>query len=87
MVDFFKVSTKSVKREVVEIYPKFIIKNPSDDLMIRGGDFYAVWLEDQGVWSTSEQDVIRLIDKELDRYFEEYHHNCQTYVGCRVRHD
>ncbi len=36
--------------------------------MIRGRDFYAVWLEEQGLWSTNEQDVIELIDRELDNY-------------------
>ena len=39
--------------------------------MIRGGDFYAIWLEDKGLWSTSEQDVIRLVDHELDKFVEE----------------
>lgn len=36
--------------------------------MIRGGDFYAVWLEDRGLWSTDKQDAIQLIDAELDKY-------------------
>ena len=67
MFDFLMISTRSTKRGVIEIYPKFIIKN-SSDLMIRGGDFYAVWLEDRGLWSTDEQDVVRYIDRELDIY-------------------
>ena len=36
--------------------------------MIRGGDFYAVWMEKKGLWSTDEQDVVRLVDKELKQY-------------------
>ena len=40
--------------------------------MIRGGDFYAIWLEDKGVWSTDEQDALRLIDQELDKYADEH---------------
>lgn len=36
--------------------------------MIRGGDFYAIWLEDRGMWSTDEQDVLDRIDYELDKY-------------------
>ena len=40
MIDFMVISTRSTKRGVIEIYPKFIIKK-STDLMIRGGDFYA----------------------------------------------
>lgn len=74
MIDFLMIST-STKRGVIEIYPKFIIKK-SSDLMIRGGDFYAIWLEDRGLWSTDEQDALQLIDRELDRYAEE---NCKNF--------
>lgn len=70
MVDFLLVATRSAKKDVVEIYPKFIIKK-SSDLMIRGGDFYAIWMEERGLWSTDEQDALRLIDKELDIFYEE----------------
>jgi len=70
MIDFLLISTRSTKRGVIEIYPKFIIKK-SHDLMIRGGDFYAIWIEERGLWSTDEQDALQLIDRELDRYAEE----------------
>ena len=39
--------------------------------MIRGGDFYAIWMEERGLWSTDEQDALQLIDKELDAYAKE----------------
>lgn len=71
MVDFFIIATRMTKSGVVEIYPKFLIKK-STDLMIRGGDFYAIWLENECRWSTDEQDAIHLIDNELDRFAEEY---------------
>lgn len=70
MLDFMTISTRATKKGIVEIYPKFIIKK-SSDLMIRGGDFYAVWLEEKGLWSTEEQDALMLIDKELDKYADE----------------
>lgn len=70
MLDFLMIATRSGKRGVIEIYPKFIIKK-SNDLMIRGGDFYAIWIEERGLWSTDEQDAVDLIDRELDRYTEE----------------
>ena len=73
MVDFFMISTRSTKRGVIEIYPKFIIKK-SSDLMIRGGDFYAIWIEELGLWSTDEQDAINLIDRELDNFAKENRH-------------
>ena len=71
MLDFLKISTRSRKKEnIVEIYPKFVIMK-SEDLMIRGGDFYAIWVEDRGLWSTDEQDALQLIDRELTRYAED----------------
>ena len=70
MLDFLMISSRSTKRGVIEIYPKFIIKK-SDDLMIRGGDFYAIWNADLGLWSTDEDDAVKLIDRELTRYAEE----------------
>lgn len=69
MLDFLTISTRSRKRGVIEIYPRLIIKK-SSDLMIRGGDFYAVWVEERGLWSTDEQDALALIDKELDIFYK-----------------
>ena len=74
MLDFLKISTRPAKRgksEVIEVYPRFVIKK-TEDLMIRGGDFYAIWVEDRGLWSTDEQDAIHLIDRELEAYAENY---------------
>lgn len=73
MVDFIKITTRSPKRGVIEIYPKFIVKK-SQDLMIRGGDFYAIWIEELGLWSTDENDALQLIDRELKNYTDENRH-------------
>ena len=70
MVDFIKIATRSTKKGILEVYPKFIV-GKSSDLMIRGGDFYAIWLEDRGLWSTDEQDVINLVDEELNKFVRE----------------
>lgn len=70
MLDFMFVSARTLK-DGVEVFPKFKICRPKD-LMIRGGDFYAIWDEDRNVWSTDEQDAIRLIDRELDEYAENH---------------
>lgn len=72
MFDFMMISTRTKKNGAKEVYPKFIINNKSSDLMIRGGDFYAVWCEERGLWSTDEQDLIRMIDAELDKYVDEH---------------
>ena len=74
MLDFLIISTRPTKRGVIEIYPRFRLYPESSDLMIRGGDFYAVWNEERGLWSTKENDALWLIDRELDRYAEENSH-------------
>lgn len=71
MLDFFTIATRTTKTGKTEVYPKFIMRK-SDDLMIRGGDFFAVWNEDKGLWSTDEQDVITLIDRETTRFIDEH---------------
>lgn len=71
MLDFFTIATRTTKRGTTEVYPKFIMKK-SEDLMIRGGDFYAIWVEDRGLWSTDEQDVINLVDREITKYIQEH---------------
>ena len=71
MVDFLIISTRAMKNGI-EIYPKFRLYPKSKDLMIRGGDFYAVWMEDLGVWSTNEDDALYLIDSELKNAEIEY---------------
>lgn len=74
MLDFLMVSERVVKKgglETIEIYPKFKIRNPSQDLMIKGNDFYAIWDERKNFWSTTEQDAVEIIDEELDAYARE----------------
>lgn len=72
MVDFLIIATRPTKAGPVEIYPKFKLYPKSTDLMVRGGDFYAIWLDDLGLWSTDESDALRLIDRELDEYAKTY---------------
>ena len=71
MLDFLIISTRPTKNGV-EVYPKWRMYPKSKDLMIRGGDFYAVWVEDLGLWSTDEDDLMALVDRELDRYANEH---------------
>ena len=66
MLDFLIISTRKTKSGT-EMYPRFRMYPKSQDLMIRGGDFYAVWIEERGLWSTNEQDALYLIDRELEK--------------------
>ena len=67
----------------LEIYPNFVIKK-SNDLMIRGSDFYAIWVEERGLWSTEEEDALQLIDQALDTYAKE--HTFESFDTVRVLH-
>ena len=71
MVDFLIISQRSTKKGV-EIYPKFRLYPKSQDLMIRGGDFYAIWIEELGLWSTNEDDALSIIDNEMTKYAENF---------------
>ena len=69
MLDFLIISSRNTKQGV-EVVPKFRVM-VSKDLMIRGGDFYAIWDEERKIWSTDKQDVVRLIDNEINKYLED----------------
>ena len=70
MLDFIQIGN-TVKKGILEIYPKFLVKR-SKDLMIRGGDFYAIWDEKVGLWSTDEYHAQNLIDAEVDKWVKEH---------------
>lgn len=70
-MDFLKIGVRVVKNGIVEVAPKFRAKS-SKDLMIRGGDFYAIWNENVGLWSTNQDDAVDLIDAELTKYVREH---------------
>ena len=79
MVDFMRISTRSPKRGTTEIYPDFRVIRTSD-LMIRGHDFYAVWVEERGLWSRDEFDAVQIIDRELDIYAKEHEDEIEGHV-------
>lgn len=49
--------------------------------MIRGSDFYAFWNEKENTWSTSEQDLVKAVDAELDAFAEK---NKDRFADSRV---
>ena len=69
-MDFFEPSRKLVKG-IYYCSPKFYICE-TKDLMIKGGDFYAIYDEDKGLWKRNQNDVVRLIDRETKRYVAEH---------------
>ncbi len=52
---------------VTEVYPDFIVK-PSEDLMVKGRSFYAIWDSSINMWTTNEFRVAQLVDEELREF-------------------
>lgn len=69
MLDFFQIIVKETK-EGLEVRPDFVVGR-SKDLMVQGGDFYAVWDEKIGLWSRDSYRVAELVDAELRAFCEE----------------
>lgn len=62
-MDFYEVRAKTVKGRI-EVYPEFFVEH-SEDLMVRGKKFYAMWDEDKGLWNTALLDAQKAIDKDI----------------------
>jgi len=62
-MDFFRIQTRESKLGM-ELVPDFVVGD-SDDLMVQGHTFYAIWDHVKGLWSRAELDVQRLVDEEL----------------------
>ena len=72
MLDFLMIGKRVYpKKPIIDVYPKFIVKSNSDDLMIKGGDFYAVYDESTKMWCTDEQFVIDYVDRSLREHTKE----------------
>jgi hypothetical protein len=65
-MDFYQIRTHEPKEGPLELYPDFIVGR-SEDLMVQGRTFYAIWDEEKGLWSQDEYDVQRLVDEDLRR--------------------
>lgn len=82
-MDFFQIREKYYKSSGSrDIYPDFIVGR-SKDIMVRGKSFYAIWDEENHIWSTDEYDVSRLVDKELKEYLEKNYPNNEFNMNVR----
>lgn len=68
MLDFIQFLVKETKNGF-EVRPDFVVGR-SKDLMVQGGDFYAVWDESVGLWSRDKYRVAELVDGELRTFVE-----------------
>lgn len=69
-MDFYTKIIKEQKDGTLQIRPDWKVGR-SNDLMTRGGSFYAIWDEAKGLWSTEIYDVQRLVDADLINYAKE----------------
>lgn len=67
MFDFLKV-IKNFQRGRYYYKPTFIAKSSIKDLMTRGGEFYAIYDESTGFWTTSKPRAIEIIDDQVRAY-------------------
>ena len=70
MFDFLKV-TKTYKGGATGRYtykPSFIVKSSVKDLMVRGGQFYAIYDEETGFWSKDLPRAVELIDQQVREF-------------------
>lgn len=89
MLDFYKIgySEKGNKKDrYLEVFPNFQI-TISKHIMVRGGTFYAIWNEATALWSTSEYDVVRLVDASLRDFAEGLERETQTPVRIKYLRD
>ena len=63
-MDFYQIRSRETKDKNVELYPDFVVGR-SQDLMVQGRTFYAIWDAAKGLWSRDEYDVQRLVDEDL----------------------
>jgi hypothetical protein len=80
MFDFVKIEVKEcgVKHEKYEVYPEFLVKK-SKDLMIRGKAFYAIWNDEDQIWSTDEGYVQSVVDEAIRQKVEELKNSESSY--------
>jgi len=64
-MDFYQILVRETKDKGMELYPDFIIGR-SQDLMVQGRTFCAIWDAEKGLWSRDEYDVQRLVDEHLE---------------------
>ena len=68
-MDFYEIEAMPMRGQsgLMEVAPRFINLN-SRDIMLRDGDFVAIWNPKTGLWSRNEFDVIDIVDGDVIDY-------------------
>lgn len=68
-MDFYEIEAIPMRGQsgLMEVAPRFVNLN-SRDIMLRDGDFVAIWNPKTGLWSRNEFDVIDIVDGDVSDY-------------------
>jgi len=73
-LDFLEIVERTIRKGCIEVIPSFITYidegEPVTDIMVRSGDFYAVFNEKTGFWSPKETYLNYMVDKRLWEYYK-----------------
>lgn len=72
-LDFINVKKKETRTSTT-YYPSFIL-GPKKDLMVKGGEFYAIWDEENNIWSQSLNRAYELINAEVLAKYDKHRGN------------
>ena len=70
-MDFYTIVIADKKDGTLQVRPDWKVGR-YEDLMTRGGSFYAIWDEARGLWSTDIYDVQRLVDQDLMEFAKKH---------------
>lgn len=68
-MDFYTIEAMPMRGQagLMEVAPRFVNLD-SRDIMLRDGDFVAIWNPKTGLWSRNEFDVIDIVDGDVSDY-------------------
>lgn len=68
-MDFYEIEAVPMRGQsgLMEVAPRFVNLD-SRDIMLRDGDFVAIWNPKTGLWSRNEFDVIDIVDGDVSDY-------------------
>ena len=69
-MDFYEIKERALKSGTTEVRPAWRVHR-FKDLMVRGKSFYAVYNPETHFWSTDEYDLMRIVDADVTRRFQE----------------
>lgn len=69
-MDFYEIKERALKSGTTEVRPAWRVQR-FKDLMVRGKSFYAVYNPETHFWSTDEYDLVRIVDADVARQFQE----------------